>query len=324
MHLLLGRLPILGLDVALAPFMVKAVIRPIVSHACSILSWLKIGFPSIRNLKRVSALRLVLWSLIAISSVPLHLLYNSAVFSALSTRQYNVFLVSDDVLDGASFSLSTILPYGGEIDGERVTFSGEGLQAILERYQRNPISLMTLDNQAWVIAYSTNIIPSRADVILVSSTAVEGNSVLVIHKHAENDRLSNSIPVDGYAPYPQQPGIVAILNAWSVNISSKSSEATSQSLPIATPIQYYLSQPVLERCKFQFSLLIMIVVISCNLIKAIYIGFMAWKRDREPLVTLRDAIASFLGQPDPTTEGNCAAGKARFKKSKEWSRYPSQ
>lgn len=85
---------------------------------------LDIRVPSISNVKRISALRLIQWSLIAVSSIPLHLLYNSAVLSTLPTRQYNVFLVSDDFLDDATFNLSSILPYGGEIDGERIKFSG--------------------------------------------------------------------------------------------------------------------------------------------------------------------------------------------------------
>lgn len=93
--------------------------------------------------------------------------------------------------------------------------------------------------------------------------------------------------------------------------------------PTATPVQYCLSQPVQEHCKLQFSLAIMIVLISCNLVKAICMGFIAWKRDAEPLVTLGDAIKSFLNQPDPTTEGNCVVGKSRFETSKVWGRLPS-
>lgn len=294
--------------------------------------WLDIGVPSLRNLRRMSALRFILWSLIAISSVPLHLLYNSAVFSTLTTRQYNVFLVSDNFFDGATFNLSTLLPYGGRIDGERVTFSGEDLQTTLENYQINTSSLTRLDNEACVKAYSANIISSRADVILVSSTTAQENSVLAIHPVVNTQIMTDSTlnsrgwmcAIPATAVYCREFQTVKVPDTWSVNISSRSSGATGQSPPIAASVQYCLSQPVQERCKFQFSLPIMVVVISCNLIKAICMGFMAWKRDKAPLVTLGDAIASFLDQPDPTTEGNCAVGKSRFKKSKVWDRYPSQ
>lgn len=53
--------------------------------------WLDIGVPSVRNLRRLSTTRIVLWWLLAISSIPLHLLYNSAIFSSLCRRQYDFF-----------------------------------------------------------------------------------------------------------------------------------------------------------------------------------------------------------------------------------------
>lgn len=57
--------------------------------------WMDIGVPSLRNLRRISTNRTVLWWLLAISSITLHLLYNSAVFPSLDTRQFNIFLVSE-------------------------------------------------------------------------------------------------------------------------------------------------------------------------------------------------------------------------------------
>ncbi|KAF6232072.1 hypothetical protein HO173_009666 [Letharia columbiana] len=62
----------------------------------------------------------------------------------------------------------------------------------------------------------------------------------------------------------------------------------------------------------------MIVVIICNLIKTVCMSIIAWKQDPEPLVTLGDAIASFLDRPDVTTEGNCIVGKTRFENSRSW------
>lgn len=46
--------------------------------------WLDVGVPSARNLTRISRKRAMLWLVLAISSVPLHVLYNSAVFSTLA------------------------------------------------------------------------------------------------------------------------------------------------------------------------------------------------------------------------------------------------
>ena len=64
-----------------------------------------------------------------------------------------------------------------------------------------------------------------------------------------------------------------------------------------------------EKCKVHFSLGIMIVVICCNLVKAFCMVTVV-VRSREPsLVTLGDALDSFLRIPDPTTRGICFADR---------------
>ena len=71
-----------------------------------------------------------------------------------------------------------------------------------------------------------------------------------------------------------------------------------------------------EKCKVQFSLDIMIVVICCNLVKACGM-IIAVVRSREPtLVILGDAVDSFLRAPDPTTTGMCFADQQLIKR--EW------
>ncbi|PUU77983.1 hypothetical protein B9Z19DRAFT_1127463 [Tuber borchii] len=78
------------------------------------------------------------------------------------------------------------------------------------------------------------------------------------------------------------------------------------------------SERAAEKCKVQFSLGIMIAIICCNLVKACSM-IMAVVRSREPtLVTLGDAVDSFLRAPDPTTMGICYADR-RFIEE-EWRR----
>ena len=73
-----------------------------------------------------------------------------------------------------------------------------------------------------------------------------------------------------------------------------------------------------EKCKVQFSLGIMIAVICCNLVKACSM-IMTIVRSREPtLVTLGDAVDSFLRTPDPTTVGICFADRRYIER--EWRR----
>ena len=65
--------------------------------------WLDIGIPSIRNLCHIARKRVFLWVLLATSSLPLHLLWNSAIFSTLQNNNYQVFtVVADFLVDGTS------------------------------------------------------------------------------------------------------------------------------------------------------------------------------------------------------------------------------
>ncbi len=78
------------------------------------------------------------------------------------------------------------------------------------------------------------------------------------------------------------------------------------------PISYCLSQRIPEECELQFSQSILIVVIICNLIKAVCLFFCAKITSDQPLVTLGDAIASFLEVPDTVTTGLCLVQKNLF------------
>lgn len=94
--------------------------------------------------------------------------------------------------------------------------------------------------------------------------------------------------------------------------------ATTPWVSAGLNIEYCLSQLVDEHCKVQFGVVIMVIVVSCNFAKMIIMGCIAWKRPVEPLVTLGDAIASFLDEPDVMTRGNSLAGKERFWKNEGW------
>ena len=83
-------------------------------------------------------------------------------------------------------------------------------------------------------------------------------------------------------------------------------------------IDYCLSKPVVEHCKLQLSVAVMIVIIICNIFKTVCMITILWKQDPKPLVTLGDAIASFLDRPDITTKQNCMAGRTRFEDRRYW------
>lgn len=60
--------------------------------------WLDVGVASFRNLTRISWKRRVVWTLLAMSSIPVHFLYNSAVFKELDNNKYEHIVAEPDFL----------------------------------------------------------------------------------------------------------------------------------------------------------------------------------------------------------------------------------
>lgn len=79
--------------------------------------------------------------------------------------------------------------------------------------------------------------------------------------------------------------------------------------PSSLPAMYCHSEMVDENCALNANQPIVIVIIICNLIKLTIITTMVFWVKGWPIITLGDAIQSFLNDPDPTTEGLCLLSK---------------
>ena len=73
-----------------------------------------------------------------------------------------------------------------------------------------------------------------------------------------------------------------------------------------------------EHCNIQYSFTIMMTVVTCNLVKVVCMLLVALQRPSDSLVTLEDALDSFLNEPDITTESCCPAGRREFENESNW------
>ncbi len=277
--------------------------------------WLDIGVPSVRNLRRLSTTRIVLWWLLAISSIPLHLLYNSAVFSTLSSQRIGVYTVTSDFLDGAPFSggagpvayYPSLLPAQDLQDPPDVP--QDTLRDFVQDYKTNH-SVVKLENKECVDTYSAPIITTNSDLVLVTDIDSHQNyndSLVWEHQNLYSPLFYYGVSILCFPAWCTGPEAVSLQN-----LSIGMEDGTIAS------VDYCVSRVVREHCKLQFSVTIMIVVIVCNMIKTVCMLMISWKQDPEPLVTLGDAIASFLDRPDVTTERNCIAGRTKFEATIYW------
>jgi hypothetical protein len=79
-------------------------------------------------------------------------------------------------------------------------------------------------------------------------------------------------------------------------------------------VEYCLSEPVPGICRLQFAVPIMVVVLCCNFVKLLCMVFTVWRCREFSMVTLGDAVSSFLETPDPCTKGMCTVTKREIEK----------
>ena len=279
-------------------------------------TWLYVGVPNWGNLHRLSRLKLVLWTLLAFSTIPLLLVYNNAVFSNLSTRNYSAFAVSSSYLNSANMNASST-------DSDVLDF-----QDVLELYRQDQNNFKNMTNHECIRTYTASTISRYSDVLLVSSTE---NST---HPFLEWSVLSSSLlsPNRG----------TGSMNSWICTNATCNSEPCTDSICSNDPydttyldrssvtwnatswsvddrrIEFCLAKKMPELCKLQFSLPIMIIVIACNFTKFFCMLTTLWKRDPQPLITLGDAVSSFLERPDATTAGTLTPGKVMIEHKGPW------
>ncbi|KAF7510338.1 hypothetical protein GJ744_006834 [Endocarpon pusillum] len=234
--------------------------------------WLDIGVPSVRNLKNVAKWKVVMWCLLGLSSLPLHLLYNSVVFASLSTNEYDIVFAVE------SF-----------VNGEPLSAYEEECYPALKNIQNRARYWDRLGQAECVNAYATGYLDTRRNLVaVVIGDATNGNfSVKLV--------LHHSFSGSGFEPYE-----------W---ISYAHSPPSLDRLKLGWDIDYCLSEQVTGKCCVHFSLSVMIVVIICNLGKALLMFHIAFRVKDKPLLTIGDAIDSFSNNSDHTTREMCLSSK---------------
>jgi hypothetical protein len=122
--------------------------------------WLDIGLPSVRNIfGRINGRRILFWWILALSSAPIHLLYNSSWFKTLDANIYDALVVNRDFLKGEPF-LTNITHLEGS--GGNYTTSARPIYPKLRRIQSffsnnysNGSAVQKLSNADCMTAYGT-------------------------------------------------------------------------------------------------------------------------------------------------------------------------
>ncbi|KAH0296743.1 hypothetical protein KCU71_g13779, partial [Aureobasidium melanogenum] len=270
-----------------------------------------------RNILAVSRWRQWLCVCLFLNSIPLHLLYNSVLFSTLSASNYMAAVVTNDFLQGAAWNNSRLdLLQETEVTGQRQ----------LARLQNNIDRLTRLDNRDCIRAYGTNFLESDwKNVLVVSNANVTGPLITTYYHRADqltNDlnwicgkqsalakdecdtKLMLSHAANWIIANRQENQNTTLLAEEGLAYSGYGmSDREAEGPWAAASVQYCLAEEVKERCTVKISLPLLGTVLVCNMAKVACLACALLVRGFHPMATVGDLISSCLNDPDLCTHG---------------------
>ncbi|PVH96548.1 hypothetical protein DM02DRAFT_535057 [Periconia macrospinosa] len=255
--------------------------------------WLDIGVLSIRNLRRINRRRVML--------------YNSAVFLSISANNYWAINVSESFIKNPY--CSGCVGNSSAYPSPRLKFNSEDIvRELHQKAQRN--KLERLSNADCIREYAQLIQSTRKHLFLVSAdakvptpntTAPRTNEVWTMSM--VYDWICTGLP--NWRPYSDRP-----CNRFIGDLTKASENWKVHD----RRIDYCLSEKAEPHCEIHFTLSIAILVTLLNFFKAGLIFYTAFGVTENPLLTMGDAVVSYLTREDETTKGMCLVSAGDVKK----------
>lgn len=334
-----------------------------------------IGTQSFKNLRSVGYRRAVLWALLAVSSIPLHLLYaliirdilsrcsadshryNSVIFPVAGEDTYMVAVTTAEFEDGAPFSLSLanrlekaysepLFSTGSQsyetylgnnvVPLEVPMYDSVGRSVLSELQQMAKTKeLVELTQENCIKEFIPGHERKYRNVIAVSNGARSNSSVVWIYYAPPTNAtgstwmctfgaLFGTYDLDPVRAYEETPARLAPCDInvtlervadWSLGLYAVKNNLviSPETWTVGShPISKCFVEPVDPPCALRYSKGVFIIVIIANLVKVLVMAITMYQHKRPALVTVGDALASFLEDPDPTTQGICLGKKENF------------
>ena len=216
--------------------------------------------------------------------------FNSAIFVSLTANKYTVVTVTEDFVNGANWILTGYDTYH---------------ESLISQIQQNVSQYERLDQPACIKEYGVDYLSSRRHAVVVVSNSTTPDPLLGILDWTY-DQSKNSW-VCGTSLGANMTLLPLPIDNFDCSISVALSNDTWYMADQL--VEYCLSESVLDRCRLQFAVPIMVVVLSCNFFKLLCMVYTIYRCREFKMVTLGDAVSSFLERPDPCTKGMCIVTK---------------
>lgn len=178
-------------------------------------------------------------------------------------------------------------------------------------------NLTVLDINEIKAAYDQEYVSAHGDITLwVGKISMEYATLSIFNDREESNITLNTLRIPLKAPIISKSRVWAQAidpRGWA-NATDLNEYWSTSSTTLVLHIDGAFARPV-KNSEVQMSLTFLMIVIACNAIKVGCLGFLLWKGTDDmnpPLVTIGDAISSFLEAPDSSTQGYCTYGRSEF------------
>ncbi|KAI0099440.1 hypothetical protein F4814DRAFT_442966 [Daldinia grandis] len=294
-------------------------------------SWMGIGIPSVRNAFRVSRFKTACWVCLFISSIPIHLLFNSTIFETdYRGSDFHLTIATEEFLHGGGF----YAPGGSLVQAGFSMWTGF-LVNLTDYANKDSDAMKNISDIATSAGQwkRLEIGECKQDYINCSGLKRHRDVVLVIDKPGAFGIDGDSAERTRYAGIPDwQYSFFDVTGNESVNGTTNleptqltwefttGSTLTSGLQPGATDllVQYCLANDLDRICHIGLSPTLLLTVTLCVILKtctAIVVTVVLGRQNQPPLVTLGDAMESFIEKPDPITTGMCTIGQKEIRRA---------
>lgn len=248
------------------------------------------------------------------------------MFSSLQANEYTVMPATQAFIDGGDWDTSKLV----DVDVAEADSMAVKATALRDKFNGGLPHTNKTAEECFKV-YSNQYISEVGDLLLVQDEVVWHNPTHWTTEWMNATfytwaRVNYTYSTTDALPFASSPSAYPS-NGWrcpSRNVTNcdTSNQAevpdASQWAPYGGRVKYCLVEKVDENCKLQFSLIIALAVLVCNAVKLLCMVFILWRCEGKYLVTLGDAIASFLEEPDPETKGRCLHTDEIFEHEWQW------
>lgn len=217
-------------------------------------------------------------------------------YSALATNNYNVLYVNENFASGAEYD-SQKFRDDAELNVTDIQSRASGFERIT--------------NEDCIGLYAKDFVEDRRNVlVVVKNPPADDGSLLKVALNEFPEKITTAY--NAFAWICDNPELANQTGACCPNefgfipcskMTSKLADMADQWQTGGFEVDYCLSERVESECHLHFSLILMAIVLGFNILKVIGIAYVAFRLGEAPLVTVGDAVESFIRHPDRTSEG---------------------